>query len=87
MTDDAQRQMQERALRNVRGLVDKIEAGDRDDKRTQRMLLVAVLAGGALILGTIMMLAAYKASSRTESVVLPPPKPGQMMPQAPRAPQ
>ena len=34
--DDTQRELEQRALKNVRGLVDKIEAGERAEKRTQR---------------------------------------------------
>ena len=51
-TDDAQRQMEQRALRNVRGLVDKIEVGELEQRRAQRrtlaiiLMVVAALAAG-----------------------------------------
>ena len=84
-SDDAQREMEQRALRNVRGLVDKIEESDTHDRRTQWRLFVAIIAGTLLIL----LVGLYLASRRTDgrSIELTPPKPGQVMPQAPRAPQ
>lgn len=51
--DDAQRELEQRALRNVRGLVDRIEADERTHRKTQKWivaglaLVVAVLAGFA----------------------------------------
>jgi hypothetical protein len=36
---DAQREMEQRALRNVRGLVDKVEGQDTADGRAQRRML------------------------------------------------
>ena len=47
-SDDAQREMEQRALRNVRGLVDRIERADDLDARRQRRLL-AWLVGGIAI--------------------------------------
>jgi len=46
--NDTQRELEQRALRNVRGLVDKMEDLDAHDSRTQRRYLVAIVAGGAL---------------------------------------
>ena len=42
-SDDAQREMEQRALRNVRGLVDKVEGLDADEKRRERRLLVGLV--------------------------------------------
>jgi hypothetical protein len=42
-SDDAQREMQQRALRNVRGLVDKIESEDVLERASQRRVVLAVL--------------------------------------------
>jgi len=53
--DDAQRDLEQKALRNVRGLVDKIEADDRQGNQKQLVAvtvivaLVAVLAAGFLL--------------------------------------
>jgi type VI protein secretion system component VasF len=43
--DDTQRELERHALRNVRGLVDKMESIDAIDRRTQRRLLAWVVLG------------------------------------------
>ena len=50
VNDDIQRELEQRALRNVRGLVDKIEDQDALDKRAQRRYLVGLIAGAAVLL-------------------------------------
>jgi len=54
---DARRVMERRALRNVRGLVDRLESDDEASVRTQRRLVVAlaviVFAIGAFVLATV----------------------------------
>ena len=47
--NDTQRELEQRALRNVRGLVDKMEDLDAHDSRTQRRYLLAIVVGGALV--------------------------------------
>ena len=47
--DDTQRDLEQRALRNVRGLVDKMEDLEAHDARTQRRYLLAIVVGGALV--------------------------------------
>ena len=47
--DDTQRELEQRALRNVRGLVDKMEDLEAHDSRTQRRYLVAIVVGGVLV--------------------------------------
>ncbi len=42
---DTQRELERHALRNVRGLVDKMESIEQTDRRTQRRLVAWVLAG------------------------------------------
>jgi hypothetical protein len=55
---DAHRVMEQRALRNVRGLVDRLQADDEASDRTQRRLLFAlvviVIAIGAFVLATVL---------------------------------
>ena len=88
MSHEAQRDLEQRALRNVRGLLDRMEATEHKDKRTQRTLVVAIVVGGAFILATIFFVASHQSGTPPGRVVdLPSPKPGQVMPQAPRAPQ
>ena len=51
--DEAQRELERRALRNVRGLVDKLEQTDEADSRTQKRMLVGILAIAALVVVAI----------------------------------
>ena len=84
-TDDAQRELEQRALRNVRGLVDKIENEDQLGRRAQKrtflgIVLVAVVV--AVLLGVGIAMRDGKRGKLVE-----PPEPGQLMPDAPKAPQ
>ena len=65
-TDDAQRELEQRALRNVRGLVDKVENQDQADRRNERRMLLRFAIG---ILAVIAVLAGYLAfnASRTSA--------------------
>jgi hypothetical protein len=51
--EDSQRELERHALRNVRGLVDKMESIEETDRRTQRRLLVWVLVGVLAVAGVI----------------------------------
>jgi hypothetical protein len=46
--DDTQRELEQRALRNVRGLVDTLDTMEKVDQRAQRRLF-AMIVGGAVI--------------------------------------
>ncbi|MCM2327718.1 MAG: hypothetical protein NDI88_07525 [Lysobacter sp.] len=54
---DAHRVMERRALRNVRGLVDRLQADEEASDRSQRRLVVVlaviVIAFGAFVLATV----------------------------------
>jgi hypothetical protein len=47
--DEAQREMEQRALQNVRGLVDKMKREEEADARVQKRLLIAILVGALLV--------------------------------------
>jgi hypothetical protein len=47
--NDTQRELEQRALRNVRNLVDKVENQDLADKRAQRRLLRGLVLGAVLL--------------------------------------
>jgi hypothetical protein len=83
--DDAQRDMERRALRNVRGLVDRMEDDDKLARRTQLRVFVGLVIGVVVVAVVGALLVARRPAGR--EVVVEPPKPGQLMPQAPRAPQ
>lgn len=76
-SDQAQREMEQRALRNVRGLVDKMEQSDQLEARHQRKVLVRV-ALAALALAVVAAVAISMRPQRggTEVVVEPPPAKG-----------
>ena len=79
---DAQRELEQRALRNVRGLVDKMEGLDRIDVRSQRRTLIGITIGALVGVAVIVGVVAY-ISNRQEAnpmvidpAKLPPVKPG-----------
>jgi len=83
--DDAQREMEQRALRNVRGLVDKIENDDKLGRRAQLRTFIGIVVAAVVAAVTIGVGLAWR--DRGRGTVVESPRPGQVMPQAPRAPQ
>jgi hypothetical protein len=81
--EDAQRDLEQRALRNVRGLVDRMETEEALSRRTQ-LKLVAGLVVVVLVGLVAVVMVARRQETRGVEIPL---KPGQVMPQAPRAPQ
>jgi hypothetical protein len=72
--DDAQRAMEQRALRNVRALVDKIETRDQLDRRAVRKTLAIIVGVIVLIAAAAYLLIATSAKREPpRTIVLPPP--------------
>lgn len=73
--DDAQRELEQRALRNVRGLVDKMEGLDRIDQRSQKRTLIGITVGAIVGVAVIVAAVSY-VSNRQESkpIVIDPAK-------------
>lgn len=70
--DDAQRALEQQALRNVRGLVDKFDKLEATNRRTQARLLGAVVvAVVAAIALTLWYLEHRRADSRSVEVSAP----------------
>jgi len=72
---DAQREMEQRALRNVRGLLDKIESHEEHEDRALKKTVFTVIAGVVVVVvlvGGAMLLATGKRES-TRTMTLPPP--------------
>ena len=72
--DDAQREMEQRALRNVRALVDKYEGEDARAQKSVRHLAVVIVVS-ILVLAAVVF-AAFRLTAREETVktlILPPP--------------
>jgi hypothetical protein len=64
-SDEAQRALEQRALRNVRGLVDKMETIEHIDQREQRRMLLWIAVGAVVavvILGVVVWHAAHRDS-------------------------
>ena len=53
--DDARRTLEQRALRNVRGLLDKMEDEERDDRR--KTLKIAIVSGVVLLVFLVVVVA------------------------------
>lgn len=72
--DDAQRQMEQRALRNVRALVDKYEGTEVSEQKSVRTLVVRIVA--AILVLTAGAYLAFRLTATDEpprTVTLPPP--------------
>lgn len=79
-SDETQRELERRALRNVRGLVDRIEASESAERRTQRRLLIVILVIALVIAGGIAWGLHARQGKPTAVVIdpakLPPIRPG-----------
>lgn len=72
--DDAQREMERRALKNVRGLVDRIEADERTHRKSQKWLVIALALVVAALAGVASWgLSRSKAERPAAEIVVPPP--------------
>ena len=81
--NDTQRELEQRALRNVRGLVDKMDAIDHVDKRADRRGFVVLLVVGLVAVGTIIGAMLYISdkypdapAAKVDPSKLPPIRPG-----------
>lgn len=70
-TDEAQRELERRALRNVRGLIDRIEEGDEVDARSQRRLLAGLVGGALAVALVIAAVLIFGKDARTTITVQP----------------
>jgi hypothetical protein len=74
--DDAQREMEQRALRNVRGLVDKMDAIEKIDRRTQMRLLAMIGVGALIAVSVIAAVVLFAPAQRTgTTITIEPAKP------------
>ena len=78
-SDEAQRELEQRALRNVRNLVEKIDANEEHDARVQRRLLGAIIVGAVLVaitLGVVVTRQDRPMPVTIDPAKLPPIQPG-----------
>lgn len=80
---DTQRELEQRALRNVRGLVDKIETSDELDRRAQKRAFTFIVAAAvAVFVGVVAYFALRETFAEKKPAVvvdpakLPPVRPG-----------
>ena len=72
--DDAQRSMEQKALRNVRALVDKIETTDELDRKAVRKQLTVIVVAVVVIFGVAFIAWQVMAPrGQPRAVVIPPP--------------
>ncbi len=72
--DDAQRGMEQRALRNVRALVDKYEDKDARDQKSVRSLAAVIVV--SILVVAVLAFAVFRLTVTDEpatTVILPPP--------------
>jgi hypothetical protein len=80
--DDTQRELEQRALRNVRGLVDKMDNIETKAQRNQKRMLVALIIGVVVVVGGIVGTVVYVSQKQSGKPVvidpakLPPIRPG-----------
>jgi hypothetical protein len=75
--DDAQRTMEQKALRNVRALVDKIDTTEELDRKALRKQLTVIVVAMLVIFGVAFIGWQVMAPSEAErTVVIPPPATG-----------
>jgi hypothetical protein len=72
--DESQRELERHALRNVRGLVDKMESIEETDRRTQRKLILWVLVGVLAVAGVVGYAIWQSAREHGKPVVIDPAK-------------
>jgi hypothetical protein len=73
-SDDAQRTMEQKALRNVRALVDKIETTEQLEGKAVRRQVAIIVVAVLVVFGVVF--AAFKLTARDDvprTVVIPPP--------------
>lgn len=68
---DAQREMEHHALRNVRGLVDRLESDDLAQRATQKRILMGLVAAVAAI--AVLVTIAVVGDRGGGEIVVPPP--------------
>ena len=71
---DAQRELERHALRNVRGLVDKMDAIEQSDRGVQKRLLVGIVVGALVLVGVILGSVAHLSKDSGHAIVVEPAK-------------
>jgi len=72
-TKEAQQELMERSLRNVRGLVEKIEAEEAARKRMQKWVIGSIVGVTLILVGSIALMISNKSNTRAVIVTPEPP--------------
>jgi hypothetical protein len=86
MSDDAQRDMEQRALRNVRSLVDTIETQDSAGRHSAFRIFMWILIVFAVVFGALYVTHLLRGPRPEPKIVVIPPPAKQAVPPAPKAP-
>ena len=76
---EVQQELMERSLRNVRGLVEKIEAEEAARRRTHKWVIAAIVGVSLLLVGVI-ALTIRKSDSGSAPIVISPERPAAASP-------
>ena len=72
--EDAQRELERRALRNVRGLVDKMEAQDEGERRSVKRSIGLIVVVIVVLFGLFWVVQHFRGQPEApRTVVIPPP--------------
>ena len=69
-TDDAQRELEQRALRNVRGLVEKVESQDVADRQSARRMMVRFAIGIVLVVALFAAYVVLRSNSPAPTITI-----------------
>lgn len=81
-SNETQRELEQRALRNVRGLVEKMETIERTGRRAQQRMLLWIALGALAVVGVIGFAVWHTAQKHAgkpvviDAAKLPPIRPG-----------
>ena len=81
-TKEVQQELMERSLRNVRGLVEKIEAEEAARKRTQKWVIGTIVAVSLILVGMIALMVSRQPSGKP--MIISPDTASQVPASAPR---
>jgi len=69
---EAQRELEHKALRNVRGLVDRMEADEQAKRNSQKWIVAGLAAIAVVLFGAILAMTSWRKSAEVREISLPP---------------
>lgn len=68
----AQRELEHKALRNVRGLVDRLEADEAARRRTQKWIVAGLAAIVLVLAGAILFITSWSTPREVREIIVAP---------------